>query len=347
VRQREGVAAALGGERDQERHRRRGRYLPGAHRQGDALHAGPEADAGRRRPAELFDEAVVASSAADAALGAEQVGAELERRPRVVVEAADEAEVELGVEAHATQQVEHGVEVGPAVRTEVVADARRLVEHRAARLDLAVERAQRVQLEALATVATKLGLAAAQVVAEPADVGGPAGRVAHAVDRQAQAADAELREELGEHGDDLGVDLRRRRADRLGAQLVVLAVAAGLRPLVAEHRAVVPELHRLRPLVQAVLDVQAADRRRALGTQGQRTAALVRERVHLLTHDVGRLAHAALEQARLFELGGDDVPVPVGGEDPRRGRDHVITPGGLVGEQVVRPFRSPRAAHQW
>ena len=145
---------------------------------------------------------------------------------------------------------------------------------------------------------------------------------------------------------DLGVDRRVGRADRLGAELVVLAVAPGLRPLVAEHRAVVPELHRLRPLVHAVLDVGAADGRRALGAQRQRAPALVLERVHLLAHDVGRLADAALEQPGLLELGGDDVAVAVGGEDARRDGDHGVAPRGLVGQQVVRALGRARRAHQ-
>ena len=150
-----------------------------------------------------------------------------------------------------------------------------------------------------------------------------------------------------EHGDDLGVHRRRRRPDRLGAQLVVLAVAPRLRPLVAEHRAVVPELHRLRPLVQAVLDVRARQtRRRALGAQRHRAPALVLERVHLLAHDVGGLADAALEEPGLLELGRDDAPVAVSAEDARRRRDHVVAQRRLVGQQVVRAFGGARAAHQ-
>src|SRR3712207_6850138 len=45
------------------------------------------------------------------------------------------------------------------------------------------------------------------------------------------------------------------RAQDLGSYLHVLAVAALLLALVAEHRAHVPHLHRLGELVEAVLDV--------------------------------------------------------------------------------------------
>ena len=61
-----------------------------------------------------------------------------------------------------------------------------------------------------------------------------------------------------------------RRADRLAADLIVLAVAARLWPLVAEQRRVVPELDRLGQPGHAVLDVGAAHRRGALRTQRER-----------------------------------------------------------------------------
>ena len=160
------------------------------------------------------------------------------------------------------------------------------------------------------------------------------------------ALDAELGEDGGEQGDHLGVDRRIGGADGLGADLVVLAVAPGLRLLVAEHRAVVPELHRLRPLVHAVLDVGAADRRRALGAQRQRSFALVEERVHLLAHDVRGLADAALEEARLLELGRDDVAVAVRREEARRGGHDGVAARGLLRQQVVGALGRLRCAHQ-
>ena len=67
----------------------------------------PEPDPGRRPPAEQLDQAVVPPAAADRLLLALAPGdVELERRPRVVVEAADEAGLE---------PVRHAerVEVGP------------------------------------------------------------------------------------------------------------------------------------------------------------------------------------------------------------------------------------------
>ena len=80
--------------------RRTGRPSSGARRcsprgEQHPLDPGRPADAGRRRAAELLDQAVVAAAAADARLRAERVAGELEHRARVVVEPAHERRVEL------------------------------------------------------------------------------------------------------------------------------------------------------------------------------------------------------------------------------------------------------------
>src|SRR3712207_8698810 len=55
------------------------------------------------------------------------------------------------------------------------------------------------------------------------------------------------------------------------------------------------------------LEIRAADRRRRLRPERQRTAAAVLERVHLLLHDVGARASRAREQVRVLEAGGVDA----------------------------------------
>ena len=119
----------------------------------------PQPTPGVGGAADLLDEPVVAAAAADAALRAEAVGVELEGGARVVVEAAHQAEVEVRLEPGPLHQREHRVEVLAALRAQVVDDARRLVEHGAAALDLAVEGAQRIEVEPLAAVAAELALA--------------------------------------------------------------------------------------------------------------------------------------------------------------------------------------------
>ena len=89
--------------------------------------------------------------------------------------------------------------------------------------------------------------------------------------------DAEPAQQLVVELDDLGVERRVGRADRLDRELVVLAVAPAAGRAVAVHRRDRVRLHRLRLAVQAVLEVRARDRRRALGPKRQRAVAAVVE----------------------------------------------------------------------
>ena len=104
-------------------------------------------------------------------------------------------------------------------------------------------------------------------------------------------------------------------ADRLDVELPELAVAAGLRAVVAEHRPGRRQLHRLRPGLHAVLDVGTDDARGGLRAQCPRLRLLRarREPEQLLLDDVGDLADPALEDRRLLEQRRLDRPVAVAG----------------------------------
>ena len=112
-----------------------------------------------------------------------------------------------------------------------------------------------------------------------------------------------------EQQNQLGVYERRVGADRLRVDLGELAVASRLRALVAEEGPRGPELHRLRQLVHAVLEVGAANRGCGLRAQGEPAPALVLEAEHLLLDDVGRLADPAGEELGLLEGGRLDPAV--------------------------------------
>src|SRR6185295_2089414 len=92
----------------------------------DAIEPQPEADAGRRPPAEELDEAVVAPAPAERLLLALAAGhVELERGSGVVVEAADEPGLEPERDVERGQVRLDGLEMGPAGVTEPVGDPRR------------------------------------------------------------------------------------------------------------------------------------------------------------------------------------------------------------------------------
>ena len=122
-------------------------------------------------------------------------------------------------------------------------------------------------------------------------------------------------EQVGQEDDQLSVGLGRVGADRLGAELPELPVAASLRRLGAEAARQVPELHGLGQLAHPVLEIGSADRRGDLRAKRQRAAAAIVERVHLLLDDVGGLPHPAREQLGRLERRRLDPPVAGGAED--------------------------------
>ena len=80
----------------------------------------------RGRPAaELLEQAVVTTAAADARLGAERVGDELEHRSRVVVKTTDERRIELVGDPRVVEQLAHAREVLGVVVGEAVKQQRR------------------------------------------------------------------------------------------------------------------------------------------------------------------------------------------------------------------------------
>src|SRR5690606_16704448 len=108
--------------------------------------------------------------------------------------------------------------------------------------------------------------------------------------------------------DDLAVRVRPSEAERLGAHLVELAIAALLRTLMAEHRPGVPE--PLGAVVQqVVLDRCPHDARGGLRTKGKRfTIERIDEGVHLFLDDVRDFADAAHEEpGGLHDRGADTL----------------------------------------
>src|SRR5205807_329639 len=142
-----------------------------------------------------------------------------------------------------------------------------------------------------------------------------------------------------------GVDVGPGPADRLHVHLPELAVAPGLRRLMAEHRPEAPELVAL-AAQQTVGDERAHDAGRGLGTEREALAAAIGEGVHLLADDVGMLADCALEELRVLDDRHANFLVAVSGEElPRAGLE--VLPGpDLLRQHVVHPLdRLDRLPH--
>ncbi len=127
---------------------------------------------------------------------------------------------------------------------------------------LRIEDAQRVLLEPLLRILAQRVARLAEVLDQCHAPGLAARRVAERVELQRDAVgNAQFLQQLVGHRQQFDVGLRLARADDLGVELVELAVAALLRALVAEQRAVGGDLER-RVLLPAVGQEGARDARR-------------------------------------------------------------------------------------
>ncbi len=148
----------------------------------------------------------------------------------------------------------------------------------------------------------------------------------------------ELAPERTQHQDQFGVHVRPGVPERLDVELVELARAPLLRPLVAEHRAQLPDAQWA--VVERVVFVDGAhDAGGGLGPQCQ---AIAVHRVfpgeHLLFDDVGDLAQAAHEQRRRFDDRRAQVAIAPAREQVAGLALDPFPACRLVGQHVVHAF---------
>ena len=124
----------------------------------------PKPMPGRRRPADLLDEPVVAPAAADHRVRVLLRPHELERGARVVVEPAHERRIEDVRHAEPVEPCAHLVEVRAAVVAERVADLRRVVERLAQRRILHVEHLQRARRTLVQSLPRRAGRCARRAI---------------------------------------------------------------------------------------------------------------------------------------------------------------------------------------
>ena len=272
---------------------------------------GAEADPGSVLTADLLDQAVVTTADADRALRAVLGPDELEDRPGVVVEAADEGGHELVIDPVGIEERSDRVEVLAARVAERLPDLRGVLQGSAHPLVLHIKDLQRARRALVARLVVERVFVRVQPLVEPRDVRGAAVRVADRVQVQRPARDAESPQELRVELDQLGVEGGIVGADCLDRGLVVLAVAALLGRGVAIDRRDGVELLRLWLALQPVLEVGAADRRRRVRAKCERAAPPVFERVHLLLDDIRARTRRARKELGVLEDRRLDAPVAV------------------------------------
>src|SRR5262249_45135713 len=120
------------------------------------LHPERETDASDVGTAELADEPIITAAAPARVLGADGRGADLERRPTIIIETANHVGARLGTHTGAPYQFEHGLEMRCAVRAERFNHRRRGVADPDTVGPFAVEKPKRVVLQSAPAVLAEL-----------------------------------------------------------------------------------------------------------------------------------------------------------------------------------------------
>jgi len=269
--------------------------------QDNPLDAGGEANTRSRAAAKQLNEAVVAATAADGALCSLFWGYNLEDRTRVVIQTSHEAVIECEGNADCFEQSPEFPEVGGAVFAEVVCDGWGAGNNRLAALLFAVEKAEGVPIEAGATISADAVELVAIVITKDLEILRTAIDITNRVELENEICEAQLIVKTPKKLYGLGIDGGGSIADSLGAELMVLPVAARLGAVVPENGREIPQTHGLREVMHSLLEIGAADGGGAFWSQREIEAAAVLEDVHLLLDDVGHLAHATSEKRCLLE----------------------------------------------
>ena len=261
-----------------------------------ALAAHRKAAGRHRAAAQLLDQAIIAAARQHGALRAQLLRGPLEDAVVVIVQAAHQTRVLDPGDVQRRQPLEHRGVVRTRFLVQAVGQTGRVGQGRLGLRVFRVEHAQRIALDALAAVLVQRIRMRAQPLLQLVTVGGARRGAAQRVDLQRHGPQhAGGLQQVAGDGDDLDIRQRAGGAEILHADLVELPIAAGLRPLVAEHRAGVPE-PALRIAQQAAVDAQAHRARGALRAQAHRVLVAVDKGKHLLLDNVRGLAHTAGEE---------------------------------------------------
>ena len=201
---------------------------------------------------------------------------------------------------------------------------------------LAVQNAQGIAAEPLLTGFAQPGELGLQIFLQLFQIGLAAGGAADGIDGQLEVFNAVGLQYVQGQGDDFRVHGSVLCAEHLHAVLVELAQPAGLGLFVAEGGAGdVIHLAGHRFGEEMGLDESPGRAGGAFGLQGDGTAALVVEGVHLLLYHVGGVAHAPLEQLRVFEHGGTNFPVSRQGADAPHGFFNALPAICVCGQHIL------------
>ena len=213
--------------------------------------------AGRRGlAADLLEQPVVASAAAHRALGAQAVGHPLEHGEIVVVQTAHHARVDAVGNADVLQHLLHPFEMRQRGLAQMVQQPRRRLDQRLHQRVFAVEHAQRIGMHAAPGVFIQRLLVRLQILHQFGAVSQALFRAADGIELQLDIVKPEVVPQPRAHQQQLGIHIRAGIAQGFRADLMELAVASLLRPLMPVHGPHVIQPLRI-AIEQIVLDCRA------------------------------------------------------------------------------------------
>ena len=305
-------------------------FLALLHRQQkhNPFHSHGETDPGRRRAAQLLNQAVITTAGGHRVLGAQSRARPLKSGATVIIEPPHHARIELERQTGFTQELFYSPEVilaGFAKKTE---NRRRFARELGADLFFTVQDAHGVPPHAALAVAAQFFFPLPKERQKILSITRTAGNTAERVEFQRQSVQPDHLEQISQEQEKLRIGKRIPSTQNLCIDLVKLAQPPLLGPLTAEHRTDTKELPHGLYLVKLGLDVGPNHAGRRLRPEGQRGATngvrprwqhgahrvTIHKRIHLLFHDIRRLSQRATEELGLFQYRNTDLGKVVQGE---------------------------------
>ena len=281
-------------------------FLALLHRQQkhNPFHSHGETDPGRRRAAQLLNQAVITTAGGHRVLGAQSRARPLKSGATVIIEPPHHARIELEPQTGFTQELFYSPEVilaGFAKKTE---NRRRFARELGADLFFTVQDAHGVSPHAALTVAAQFFFPLPKERQKILSITRTAGNTAERVEFQRQSVQPDHLEQISQEQEKLRIGKRIPSTQNLCTNLIKLPEPPLLGPFPAEHRTEIEELaHRL-DLVHFRLDVGPHYSGGAFRPKRQRGATngvrprwqhgahrvTIHKRIHLLFHDIRRLS---------------------------------------------------------
>ena len=205
---------------------------------------------------------------------------------------------------------------------------------------LAIQNTQRIPFVALIAIGTQFAQVRLDGFLQDFPVGGAAIGTSQAVDLEFEVLQPDGGKKFDQHGHHFGVHRRVGGTHGLDANLIKLAEASCLRPLVAEHGSNVIQFDQRARAVHFVFDVGTHHRDCAFRTERDLIPATVLEGVHLFFNDVGGFPNTPFEQVGVLENWNSNFLESILGKNTMGQGFHPLPLFDFTGEDIFNAFNA-------